>query len=293
MSSLVQSATFEAMADNANNPAFVFVHGAWHNGSTWTEVAAELSSRGYASIANDLPGAGTNARNPVALSDRSQGAEALSTEVSPNVASQQDRTDAVIADVRAAAAMGNGRVVLVGHSLGGRTLSPVAESIPDEVGAVVYLTAQMFPESHPPKLAANRLLGSIMIGSFAQTKAFRVDVNSTDPDVLTSMREAFYNDLTDAQFAKAAARNNHSDEPLEVFTTPAAKLTVERFGSVERHYIRCLQDRALRPADQDAMIAATDEAFIRPTIVHDMDVSHSPFYSDPSGLTNILVEIAG
>lgn len=281
------------MADTADRPSFVFVHGAWHNGSTWTEAVAELSARGYASVANDLPGAGSKARNPVALHDRSLGADALVTEVSPNSASQQDRTDAVIADVRVAAAMGNGRVVVVGHSLGGRTLSPVAEAIPDEVGAVVYLTAQMFPGPHPPKLEANRLMGSVMMGRFGETKAFRVDVNSTDPEISANMRELFYNDLTDEQFATAMARNIHSDEPLEIFTTPSGPLTAERFGSVERHYIRCLQDNALRPIDQDTMISATDNAFSPPTIVHDMDASHSPFYSDPVGLADVLVGIAG
>ena len=42
-------------------PAFVFVHGAWHNAATWHKLIPLLEARGYVARALDLPGAGANA----------------------------------------------------------------------------------------------------------------------------------------------------------------------------------------------------------------------------------------
>ena len=280
------------MGTTSDRPAFVFVHGAWHNGATWSEVTEELSRKGYASIANDLPGAGSNASNPTSFLTRPLDPEAFATEVSPNRATQDDRNQAVIADVRQAATMGNGRVVLVGHSLGGRTISPVTEAIPDDVGAVVYLTAQLEPgDRPPPSTTPNRAMQSLFAGNFRQTNAFRMDVNTEDPEALATVREVFYNDLDDQQVATAIERLTHCDEPLGIFTV-RSNITPERFGTVERHYIRCLDDRALIPADQDAMIAAVDESLGTATTVHDMNDGHSPFYSSPGALADLLIDIA-
>ena len=41
------------------------------------------------------------------------------------------------------------------------------------------------------------------------------------------------------------------------------------------------------------MISATDAAIGAATTVHTMSTSHSPFHSDPVGLAQILVGIAG
>src|SRR5258707_8637071 len=43
---------------------------------------------------------------------------------------QEERTEAVVTLVRHAAALGDGKVILVGHSAGGMTVSAVAEQVP-------------------------------------------------------------------------------------------------------------------------------------------------------------------
>lgn len=281
------------MVTSSDRPVFVFVHGAWHNGATWTEVVAELERRGYASIANDLPGAGALADNPVSLTATPFDGDAFATEVSPNRVTQDDRNAAVIEDVRAAARLGNGRVVLVGHSLGGRTISPVTETVPDEVGAVVYLTAVLHPAGQKlPPQSPNRDMASLFVGDARAIEAFRMNVNTDDPATLATVRKVFYNDLSDQQFDTALDRLTHSDEPLGIFTVPP-NATPERFGTVERHYIRCVDDQALVLADQDAMVAAADETLGSTTVVHDLVDGHSPFYSNPAGLVDVLVTIAG
>lgn len=286
------------MTDLSNNPAFVLIHGAWHSSATWTELTPELAARGHAVVAIDLPGAGANAASPASLTQRPLDPAAFGTEPSPNAGVTQDeRTAAAIAAVREAATKGNGEVVLLGHSLGGLTISPVAEQIPDELKAVVYLTAFLMPNG----MVAGEMIGHEVMATAEVPPLFmadpevvgalRMDTESDDPDYLAKVRSAFYADLTDEQFATALTRL-HSDEPAQVAGVPST-VTAENFGTVDRHYIHCAQDRAILPIGQELMVNTTDESLGSTTTVHRMEVSHSPFYSDTSGLADILASIAG
>jgi hypothetical protein len=71
-----------------------------------------------------------------------------------------------------------------------------------------------------------------------------------------------------------------------------SNVTAERFGSVDRHYIHCADDQAITAAGQNLMVQLTDTALGTETRVHSMNTSHSPFYSDPAGLADILASIA-
>lgn len=286
------------MTDQSTKPAFVLVHGAWHSHATWTELTPELEAAGHAVVAIDLPGAGANAAVPASFGQRPLDPEAFGTEPSPNAAvTQAERTEAAIAAVRDAAGKGNGQVVLVGHSLGGLTISPVAERIPDELAAVVYLTAFLLPNG----MVAGEMIGHEIMASAEVPPLFmadpdvvgalRMDTASTDPDYLAAVRSAFYADLTDERFATALTRL-HCDEPAAVAAVPS-DVTAERFGTVDRHYIRCADDRAIVAEGQDLMVSLTDESLGSTTTVHRMATSHSPFYSDPAGLAAVLTSIAG
>lgn len=276
---------------------FVLVHGAWHSHRTWDALVPELTARGFDAVTLDLPGAGANAATPASFGRRPLDPAAFGTEPSPNAGvTQAERTDAVIAAVEQAAAGGNGQVVLVGHSLGGLTISHVAEAVPDRLRAVVYLTAFLLPSGtvagemigHETMAAAE--VPALFMADPEQVGALRLDVASTDPEYLAGVRSAFYADLSDEQFAEAIT-HLHCDEPAQVAGVPSP-ITAERFGTVERHYIRCAQDRAIVAEGQDLMIALVDEQLGSTTMVHRMNTSHSPFHSDPAGLADILASIA-
>lgn len=286
------------MTDHSSTPAFVLVHGAWHSHETWTELNPELEARGHAVVSLDLPGAGANAASPKSFNERPLDPAAFGTEPSPNAGvTQAERTEAVVAAVREAATMGNGEVVLVGHSLGGLTISPVAEQIADELKAVVYLTAFLLPNG----MVAGEMIGhdimsraevrELFMADPAAVGALRLDTASTDPKYLAGVKSAFYGDLTDDQFTTALTRL-HCDEPASVAGEPS-NITPDRFGSVDRHYIRCADDRAIVAEGQDLMVELVDEQMGSSTTVHRLDTSHSPFYSDPEGLADILASIAG
>src|SRR3984893_614741 len=113
--------TSEELMSNAN-PAFVFVHGAWHNAATWRLVMSLLEARGHVVRALDLPGAGRNAKAPRSYARRPLDLAAFAIERSPNAEpSQQDRTRAVVALIDEVTRNEARPVVLVGHSLGGLT----------------------------------------------------------------------------------------------------------------------------------------------------------------------------
>lgn len=285
------------MTDQSSSAAFVLIHGAWHSHETWNELTPELEARGHAVVAIDLPGAGANAAVPESFHQRSLDPAAFGTEPSPNAGvTQEQRTEATIDAVREAAKAGNGEVVLVGHSLGGLTISPVAEAIPDELRAVVYLTAFLLPNG----MVAGEMIGHEIMASAEVPPLFmadpevvgalRLDTGSDDPDYVAKAKSAFYADLTDEQLATALSRL-HCDEPAAVAGVPS-NITADRFGTVERHYIRCAEDRAIVAEGQDLMVSLVDEAIGGTTMVHNMDTSHSPFYSDPAGLAAILATIA-
>ncbi|WP_204112854.1 alpha/beta fold hydrolase [Shimia biformata] len=284
-------------ADFKQNPAFVLVHGAWHGGACWARLVAALNAAGFAALAPDLPGAGGNAASPLAFSRRPLDTAAFATEPSPNAAVSQDqRNDAILAAVDEAAALGNGKVILVGHSLGGITVSPVVEAAPEKVAAAVYLCAFMLPPGMPAvamilsEIMAEALVPPLFMADPEQVGALRIDVGSQDATYVQGIRDAFYGDLSDQQFEQTRSQL-HCDEPVSVAAVPS-NITPQRFGTVPRHYIQCLHDRAIPIAGQDHMIASVDDAIGGKTTIHSLSSSHSPFQSKVGDLTAVLESIA-
>lgn len=280
-----------------DKPAFVFIHGAWHGARSWDKVVPLLEATGHACIAIDLPGSGANAAQPVSFTARPFDAAAFSQEPSPNAGVTQDeRSKAAIAAVEAAVSRGNGKVVLVGHSLGGITVSPVAEAVPDRLHAAVYLTAFMLPPGMPaiamiqhPSMAA-ALVPGLFMADPAAVGALRINVASEDAGYTSGLKAAFFGDVDEGEF-QAFRKTLHCDEPAQVALVPSS-VTKERFGSVARHYIHCDGDRAITPEGQALMVALVDEAMGNATLTHRLSASHSPFLSQPEALAGLLLEIA-
>ncbi len=205
---------------------------------------------------------------------------------------QTERTSAVIAAIDAL----GGDVVLVGHSLGGLTVSSVAEAAQEKLRAAVYLTAFMLPPGVPAidviqhETMAAALVPSLFRADPVAVGAMRLDPELDDADYRARFKQAFYGDVPDADVV-AFVRTLHCDEPVGVALEPSP-VTVARFGSVPRHYIRCLADRAITPAGQDFMIAAVDREIGGATTVTTLGTSHSPFLSQPQALAKILAAIA-
>jgi pimeloyl-ACP methyl ester carboxylesterase len=99
---------------------FVLVHGAFHGGWCWRDVAAQLRAAGHEVFAPTLTGLGERSHLASPAVD-------LSTHIRDvaNLIEWEDLREAV----------------LVGHSYGGMVITGVADRLPDRLAGVIYLDA--------------------------------------------------------------------------------------------------------------------------------------------------------
>jgi hypothetical protein len=135
------------------------------------------------------------------------------------------------------------------------------------------------------------LSAGLFIGDPGAIGATRIHAGSTDPGYRSLLRDTFYGDVPEATLARALSQL-HCDEPAATAVTPSP-ITRLRFGSVPRHYIRCTRDCAVPLACQDHMVTRVDADLGNRTTLHTLDSSHSPFLSQPAGLAQMLIGIAG
>jgi pimeloyl-ACP methyl ester carboxylesterase len=280
-------------AAGQSGPVYVFVHGAWHSGACWNNVQIALQEAGKNTLAVDLPGAGLKAKFPQSFI--TQDLAAFNTEPSPLVGiGLESYADTVVSVIQAVSAYH--RVVLVGHSLGGLTITRVAERIPHLIERLVYLSAYCPVQlktagdyNELPEAAAG-LSGALLLGDPAVTGALRINPRSADASYVEKARLAFYNDLSTADFLPFAD-TLMPDVPLQVGLDDAHG-TPANWGTVPRLFIRCTLDQALPLALQDRMIREADQAtpnnrFATATLAS----SHSAFASQPAQVAALLASL--
>lgn len=234
---------------------YVLVHGAWQAPYVWDSVQADLSKSGNKVIVVELPGHGSDTTPPHQLS-----------------------LDVYRDKVIDAISKADSNVILVGHSMGGMVITHVAEKIPSKIRKLVYIGA-FLPSSGQAltDLAfsdPDSKLGPLLIPSADQ---LTLDVKR---DSLTYL---FINDGSEA--AKQRVLDNYRAEPAIPFAGKVT-LTQKNFGTVEKVYIKTLQDMVISPGLQDRMIAG---AGIK--TVYSVNTSHSPFLSQPHELSDLLLKI--
>ncbi|WP_213804208.1 alpha/beta fold hydrolase [Granulicella sp. dw_53] len=276
--------------------AFVLIHGAWHNSTCWQPLMEHVARSGYETYAIDLPGAGVHSVNPTSYSNPVDGT-VFAREPTPNSGvTQEQRTNAIVELINGIRKSTDRPIVLVGHSMGGLTVTAVAEAIPEQLEAIVYVTGFMLAPSvtlsefHRHPANSSSVLRTLIAAPPAEIGAQRINFRSNDKTFYDRMKLAFAADIEDSDFAAHIA-NLHCDEPNSVTLLPSP-MTFERFGKVPRHYIRCLQDRGLPPEAQTVLIREVDAAMENHTVVHELHSSHLPMVSQPQALAQLLDSIA-
>ncbi|MDT8856820.1 alpha/beta fold hydrolase [Paracoccaceae bacterium Fryx2] len=231
---------------------FLLIHGSCHGAWCWRDVLPLLAAAGHTARAIDLPAHGDD-RTPVAGATLDSYAAAI------------------------LAAIAN-PVILVGHSMAGFPISAAAEAAPERIAKLVHVCA--YAPVSGLSLAQMRRAGPRQ----PLADAFHVSPDRQsfgfDPALVN---DRFYHDCPPEAQAYAAA--NLCPEPILPQET-AIHLT-GRHASVEKHYIRCTEDRAIPPEYQANMTAAwpADRISTLPT-------SHSPFFAAPDALARRLIRIA-
>lgn len=237
---------------------FVLVHGACHGAWCWAKLIPELEALGHKATAIDLPGLGED-KTPA-----------------------EDVTfDMTIGRVVDLLQKQPEPVILVGHSLGGVSITAAAERAPEAIRRLVYLTAAL-PSNG---LTLDQLYASA--NTFPETPD-RAAIRSTDGLTMSfapeNARRRFYHDCSDEDFAFAMA---HLKPQPTVMRRTVIEFTPERWGRVPRAYIHCTDDRSIAYQFQKDMVARNP---CDPVVT--MTTAHSPFFAAPKELAGILDGIA-
>jgi len=234
---------------------FLLIHGGWHGGWCWDKVKPLLEAKGHSVIAPDLPGHGED-KTPI-------------SEVTMDLYAR------ATVDFAASASE---PVIVVGHSLTGLSNSQAVEYAPEKFKAQVFMAAfllssgQCLLDQAKPDVE-NLVLRNLTFSEDQSSMTF-------NPDAL---KDALYNCCSDDDIEWAKAKlHAQASAP---FATPV-QLSDERWGSVPRYYINCLQDWAITPKSQKEMYTANpcEKVFV-------MDTDHSPFMSQPAELVKHLDSI--
>ena len=181
------------------------------------------------------------------------------------------------------------RVILVGHSPGGATLSAVGEAAPELVKRLVYLTAfvpvtfnNVLAYLQQPNFATSQV-PPLFVANPAVVGCARINHNSADPAYVAADKSAFYGDVATPAF-QAVANLLTPDEPFRAFTTPVV-VTPQRWGRVPRTFIRYTEDRAIPIIVQHQMISDADNFTPRNRFQQNtLHTRHSTFAAAPQAL---------
>ncbi len=236
---------------------FVLVHGASHGAWCWDLLVPELKRLGHEAVPLDLPGAGTRAGEAATLSGY---------------------RDAVVEQLA-------GDDILVGHSMGAAVAVVAADARPDLVRHITLLSGPLPVEGQCLSYQST----SPSVGGWTSDEL--QESVSEDNMTFTEDGSAFYWDRDGAY----ATFYHDCDEDLvdwaaeHLIPQPLAPviepISVTRFWAADlpRSYIMCLQDRAwpLRIGRLQARRMGVEPLLI--------DSSHSPFFSQPAELAQLLV----
>ena len=236
---------------------FVLVHGASHGAWCWDLLVPELKRLGHEAVAFDLPGAGARAGE---------------------VASLGGYRDAVVQQLA-------GDDILVGHSMGAAVAVVAADARPDLIRHITLLSGPLPVEGQCLSYEST----SPSVGGSASDEV--QETVSEDNMTFTEDGSAFcwdrdgayatfYQDCDEDLVDWAAERL--TPQPLGPVVEP---ISVPRFWAADlsRSYIMCLQDRAW-PFRIGRLQA--QRMGVEPLVI---DSSHSPFFSQPAELAQLLV----
>jgi len=235
---------------------FVLVHGAWHGGWCWRDVAARLRRAGHDVYAPSLTGLGERAHL-----------------LSPRV-----DLDMHIRDVAAVLQFEDLRdVILVGHSYGGMVITGAADRAPERVGQLVYLDGAL-PENGealaaiaPAVVDAQRESGRVVEGVevvlWPEPEGAGRRYGVTDPADLAWMQLRL------------------TPHPWKSFTQPLRLADEAAVRRIPRTNINCVETLSRRPPERQGRAYDADR-------VWEIDTGHDLMITEPRAVADMLLRLA-
>lgn len=209
----------------------IFVHGMKAKSGSWLSIPAEAEAAGHSVSNKTLPG-------------HDGGWAYFRTRMGHYVQS-------VVQQFPSA-----GKVVLIGHSMGGFVISQVAASYADRVEKLIYVTA-MLPEEDQSIWDLMTSAGSTLEDVGKEFEDAGIDLNG--PLMGTQPIRPFA-----AEFDSSAG-----------------------FEAVPKHFIRCKDDRVLPLAFQNTMISSAKGAAVTTS---DIETGHIPQATEPAKLLDDILQ---
>ncbi len=231
---------------------YVLVHGAWHGGWCWDKIVTRLQAKGHTVVAPDMPGHG---RDP----------KPIASVTLPDIVARIHQTIDAQREP----------VILVGHSYGGAMITEASEKRAEKINCLVYLTAFLLGHGLSVMNLAEQDTDSHLGGQVEFSP--KGDTATVKPGVI---RDCFYGQCSDEDVA--LARSLLGPEAISGMRAPM-QTSAQGFGRLPRYYIECLKDNAVSPRLQKRLYTA-----LPCERVFSLDTDHSPFFSAPDALTEIL-----
>ncbi|KAF8098576.1 hypothetical protein N665_0263s0005 [Sinapis alba] len=248
---------------------FVLVHGEGFGAWCWYKIVASLEESGLSPITVDLTGSGFNMTDPNTVSTLEEYSKPL-IEYLENLPEEE-------------------KVILVGHSTGGASISYALERFPEKISKAIFLCATMVSDGQRPFDVFSEELGSAE--RFMKESQFLIYGNGKDNPPTGFMFEKqhmkglYFNQSTSKDIALAMI--SMRPVPLGPMMEKVS-LTAERYGKGRRFYVQTLDDLALSPDVQEKLVRENSPEGVFKIKGSD----HSPFFSKPQSLHKILLEIA-
>ncbi|MBX9782711.1 MAG: alpha/beta fold hydrolase [Chitinophagaceae bacterium] len=240
--------------DKKRYPTYVLVHGAWADESAWGFVRNELAKNANVVVVN-LPAHGID------LTDGTKTGLNDYVKAVTDVINQQP-----------------GKVILVGHSMGGMVISQVAENIPAKIEKLVYVSAFLPKNGESVNGIVNKFLNNKPVDFFE----FNADYS-----LISIKKEAIPAVVCAdcAQYMKEALVKYHRAEPLKGFNDKVS--LTSKFAAVPKYYIATVHDNAAPYVLQQQMIKNNGTV----KQVFEMQTSHLSFVVKPDEFLKILTGI--
>ncbi len=235
---------------------FVLVHGAWQAPYAWQKVKQQLESKGQKVIVVELPAHGSDQTSPAQVSIDSYSQKVI---------------DAINTT--------EGKVILVGHSMGGIVVSEVAEKIPSKIQKLIYVGA-FVPANGQSLMELSMMDKQSLLGASIVPSQDQLTLDVKKENLIN----IFCQDATKDE--QEMVLKNYRAEPATPFTNKVT-VTDQNFGSVDKYYIHTTQDHAVGIDLQNQMVKAANI-----THVYSVNTGHCPFITQPAEITKLLLQIA-
>ncbi|XP_021757968.1 methylesterase 17-like [Chenopodium quinoa] len=250
-----------------SNAHFVLVHGACHGGWSWYKIRCLLEGAGQKVSCPDLRSSGIDPSD------------------ANTIFTFQDYNKPVD-DILAGLPPGE-KVILVGHSAEGHSVTDAVQNPPDKIQAAVFVGATMLRNGFQTQ--QDRIDGAPELSRYGDIYDSEYGQGHDNPPTSVIFKKEFQREIL------------YQISPLEDCTLAAMLLRLcpvralsgamfpegKASDKVPRVYIKTLHDNVLSREQQDVMIKRWP-----PSNVYEIDSDHCPMFSNPSHLFGLLLKVA-